>query len=922
MDNNLNDNTIKGPNPADYFDYGNANNEPTNQNKPVNQNPSLVNQILDNYNQIQKTNPSWGAGGEALARTLLQRTQTPDYPGKSFGRKVGEDVIALGAGIPIALSHPFETAKSLITTKENPVGGALLGSAKEVFSPSYYKEHPLSAVFNDAIWISNIFDLGYSSVVKGIVDGGLRTATENVADLGLKSSIDSSVLKNAVKESIKSGDANIIGEASRASLIRNGLDETTAGDIATKVQDNIVNKLNEKAGVLKTLQPIKTAVSGTKSFLKPIKELILGNPAESAVGRLYPLELIKQNPEGFSSIENWASEQLKQQGLKDTINNRIVEINKWSRSNSEWASLKPLEKADYQMKYVKASEMTQELNNMLGQTYVPTRMLDNNTIESINQTIKDTPIEDNGFNLIQELDKTFGSDLQNYKNTIDNIVKKNDGNSVTLKSDLINLVDSLRSSGGELKVTGSKEADSLIQKIKDETGYTPTLPPEGKTIIFAKNNIVDKSLDTNLTDSLVAHRTKLGKFLDKAGFSMQGTPEGTIEATYANKFSQMAEDKLGVSRVTIGTTTVPVNKLFSYLDKIKSQFPTLSGKYSIADITSGDLIRLGVDKDLAYKISSLAKRSAVLPVSTTGLAQTLVDTAQAYVPGFNRFVDSVSYVRYNSAFSPFFALRFYGKMQFLKLFETGEFKLQWGSGIGRIPDIIRKIPYIKDTINPEVSIGETKLMSDEVFSRMPKATKDYISNPDINLDNIDSGSTSSIKLGTKTNLKFQNRIQSRMFWHNIFNYSTEIDATGMSKVIARKFGMSLEDALSYTIKDGVKIYDNPSVMQKILDSVEHTFRYKSGLMTSPLMKTLNIAMFPLRFDTKVLTATAGWIRNMNPIYRTMIMSDLNHWTNFIQTPTGQKWVRDNRTIFQSTLEYILPYETLGMTFSDIAYCSR
>lgn len=876
--------------------------------------------------------------------------QTPNYPGKTFGRKVGEDVGALFTGIgglvgetiqDVAKTVPVlngtiapstegindfwtNIVKPLAVDKNNNVlNGGIATSVKQIVDKKFYQEHPLLALVNDATFFTGagsiIEKAGTSSAVRAGLEASIEEASTQASTAGLKSAvtaaksslIDDGVLKNATKEAIKTGDSSIITETAKNSLIKAGFDEASAASMAEKITGSVTEKLSapymKVAATMKA--PFSAAWKQAGNVLKPIREAVVGAPADSAVGQLYPADIIKKDPLGFQSIESWASQQVTQQGLEDTINNRIKVMNDWAQQNGEWAKLSPVDRAIYQKNYVNASEMVQKVNGILGQGWVPGKYFSPEEVSAMKKTISNLPETESAQSIVQELYKVYGSDLTNFKETINKVIKENASNP---KQALLEFADSLSSDNKVAQLTGNAEADAIIKKMKDETGYTPTLAPNGKTIVYAKP-LSDSSFLTTLPDNFVAHKTGFGKMLENIGLSMKGTPEGTVEATYASQFTQKAVKELGVSSVKIGTTEVPVSRLYPYLNDIKSSLKSnalLGGRYTIADLTAGDLVKLGVDKDIASKIVSIARKSAILPVAQTGFAQTLVDAAKAYVPGYNQYLRMVGNIKYNSILSPFFALRVYGKMQVLKTLNEGFVSASLGDSatLSRITNVLRKSPILREGIAPEVTVAEQKLVADEILSKMPKETKDYLSNPDINLEQI----------STDKNIKFQNQTQSRMFWHNALGYNTVLDSASFAKDIAKKYGMTLEEALGYSVKDGNKIYNNPTMYARIADSIETTFHYSPGVMTSPMMRTLNVVMFPIRFETKVLQATAKFISNMPPAQRIILMTDLNHFAQYIQTPEGKKWQKENQSKIQSIVDYILPYQSIGHTLGSIA----
>jgi hypothetical protein len=94
------------------------------------------------------------------------------------------------------------------------------------------------------------------------------------------------------------------------------------------------------------------------------------------------------------------------------------------------------------------------------------------------------------------------------------------------------------------------------------------------------------------------------------------------------------------------------------------------------------------------------------------------------------------------------------------------------------------------------------------------------------------------------------------------------------------------------------------------------FHYDTGFLTSPLMKTINVIWFPVRFESKVIAQTAKWLGSLSPIAKLEVMSNWINASNWSQTDEGMAWRNKNASLWAGTLRYLLPYENIGETISS------
>lgn len=460
---------------------------------------------------------------EAFATEAIVRTQKPTNKPKSFLRKLGEDAIALGAGIPIALSHPIETAKSIFTTEETPIGGATVESIEDVFDPKYYEEHPGLAAFNTGSWIAGAFSLGAGKAIGAVWQGGLRGALREAAIIGVEEATVKGALKSSLRvattDAIRTGETAIVKEAALASLKRAGVADDAAARIATVTAEEIASGIAAQGSRLKILDagahPFRTMGQATGYVTAPVRQLLFGTPGKSAVAKVYGSEVVARNPKGFLEIEQWAGDQAIQRGLKDTVENRQLVMQDWSNTVSEWSVLTPEERIQYHRNYVKASQMAQEVSRITGDPLVPTKFLSPDDVAAIKQTIADADPSETLPQILDELETTYGKDIGLHRQSLETIIQRS-----PTREALVRGIETL--GRGQTRTYRSlPEVNALIKELETTTGYRLVQAPKDKTVIYARN-----------TADEIAPVVEAAKAdIDIGITSFRGTPVRTVQET-------------------------------------------------------------------------------------------------------------------------------------------------------------------------------------------------------------------------------------------------------------------------------------------------------------------------------------------------------------------------------------------------------
>lgn len=930
--------------------------QPQQPAQPDASRPGFFSRLSDNYAEdFAKNGDSAGSFVAPLIKTAAESFITPPSPNKSFLRKIGEDAVALGAGIPLAIAHPIQTLKAMVIggtpedgTLDRLKQGGLVQSLANVVQPDYYKEHPLLGVFNTGSWIATVASFGLSKVVGGVIEQGAAEVAEQAANevgmqsarTAVESSLTKSLIRTATDQAIKTGDMSVVTEVAKNALLKAGFEDGAAAKYADSLTSKITTGLADNANKInvysKIAHPIDTAFDTAKKTLSPVAKMVFGEPDKSAVARLYGNEMVAKDPQGFSNIEDWASKQVIERGLKDTVDNRQSIMNEWASTVSEWSTLTPEQKVAYHQNYIEASDLAAKISEKTGDLVVPTKFLSPKDINAIIENINSAPATQSPIKILDSLGEIWnqfssreagGGSAGIWRNSIEQAITAN-----PTKEGLVAAIESL---GKRYTLNYSRlpEVNALVKQMEEQTGYKVIEAPKGKPISFATAAAEPLTPDgigvgkfteslSDIQNRLIAAKTKLGAMVDRLGLSAQGGVEGTLENLYADQFSQNIIQQLGEEHPNgiklnildihtgevAGQRTIPLEKLYEFLDRNKNAIQEgapklMETRNTVSDISSRDLQFLGMDKATANQVVQVARNSLVdLPFAQTGLMEGVVNYARAKVPGFNKFLNLKFETHFN--LNPFYAARYWFKTEILKSMNLNEPSVSFGRVIDeRLQPIVQNIPYLKDIIAPKVGLPEIKLMADEVLYGINKNVVDFASNPEL--------------MTLEKSVGIAKSIQSRNIFLRAMGYNIPYDATAFGKAIADKFGMTLQDALSSRVENGVKIYNNPAVFNEIRNSVQSVFHYEPGLLTSPLMKTINTIWFPARFETKVLQQTAKWIGNLSPVVRLEVVNNMIHTATWAQTPEGLAWRKQNKNHWETILNYLLPYQEIGDTVGSV-----
>lgn len=575
--------------------------------------------------------------------------------------------------------------------------------------------------------------------------------------------------------------------------------------------------------------------------------------------------------------------------------------------------------------------------------------------------------------LMNILEDNFGNDFAIHSAEVTKAVSKASGKNAT--EALISAVQKLGNARSLVSFARySKELQELARSI-EKSGYRIGYAPKDKPLSFAADIFeggrakgVTKVVDTDA----LAKRTRFGQWVDKLGLSPSGVVEGAVEFAYRENFTQRVLTQLANKYgnvVRVGKVSIPAEKLFEWIDKNKALLAQSRKKLTLPirtvfDVKADDLVRAGFTPEIAASIESISRESLRnIPVSMTGFGDAVINYMRTVDKGFGRWM-SDWYDKYLKAaykgrydWSPFFSAQQWMETRLNSALLLKDVKQLPGVGAGlgagaagaalggavgggvgalvggavgvsfgrpitklgtwtaeKLAERLNvTMPYLRKIV-AEPPIEEVAMVREDVLGTLQKTMLDYTSTPDIvGIQSAAKGGFSSLK----EQAAFEQSIRSRNLWYAVSGQSAVRMATTFNKAIAEKFGMSLGDALAFSYENGVKKYKNPQVVSMMREMTQAAYHYEVGFLTSPLMKTLNIVWFPLRFQAKTMQLASRWLGSLSPTSRMIVMNNWVNFANWAGTDEGIEWRRTNRNVLYNILAYTTAYEQIGQSVEAV-----
>lgn len=106
--------------------------------------------------------------------------------------------------------------------------------------------------------------------------------------------------------------------------------------------------------------------------------------------------------------------------------------------------------------------------------------------------------------------------------------------------------------------------------------------------------------------------------------------------------------------------------------------------------------------------------------------------------------------------------------------------------------------------------------------------------------------------------------------------------------------------------------------EQVRDTVQAIAEYDkhSNFLNSPLARTMNVAFFPFRFETKVAMATAKGLSNTSLLTQVSVIHGLMQAHQWLNSPEGQAWYQTNADAI-GIFKYISPLATFNEVFESL-----
>ena len=181
------------------------------------------------------------------------------------------------------------------------------------------------------------------------------------------------------------------------------------------------------------------------------------------------------------------------------------------------------------------------------------------------------------------------------------------------------------------------------------------------------------------------------------------------------------------------------------------------------------------------------------------------------------------------------------------------------------------------------------------------------------LTKINSGTMDALRANNYLN-KANADANLNDLYGNIPNVGGDRQVNGAMQKILGTLAESIAKAHNTTVP---AILENKSTaLYKQLDhALTVTTGYPKGsYFDSPLAKTLNVLVFPSRFDTKVLTVAGKYFAKQSPAVQIGLVKSIASGEQWLKSPDGQKWKKDNADALK-VLNYMIPTQSVSQVLN-------
>lgn len=853
---------------------------------------------------------------------------------QGFWRRVGEDALTLGLAPSALLATGFDLLTKPKETLTN-IGDGFVEGFANMANGKEWVEHPLLNLVNTVGNISIVGGVVRSTALNGARTAALDSARIAAIDAGVDATIAGTVfagrktLRASVDEGAKLGSTAPVASSLQPLFKRAGFDEATAATMAQRVADEsfgswmTANKTN--LGRIDAItKPVSAFGSAAGKISAPVREMIFGTPEISAVGKLYGSEVVKQDMPGFGMVEEWSGMQATERGLPNTVENRTRIIQEWTDNNPEYAALTPLERVKHFREYAEADLTRKEFAESKGRDYVLTKALPTSYVEAMTDFVQRVRkgVDSDGSpmtnaKIIEELERIYGRDFGLHKAEVSKrIAGKLDS---TDRAPLITAIEAL--ANDRIPVTMrklTKAEEQLVDKLGG-SGYRIGRAPTGKPVSQAAGVTGEKYTP----EQLAANRTVIGRIVDRLGLSPEGVVEGTQIFMFREAFTQNVLQKFGAgSTIMIDGARIPVESLAIRLEKARqllqnTKKPIVPGVHTIADLRVKDLKAIGMSEKDAVALDAIIRQSNRVSPSVVGIGEWMSNQLRTGNNPLSRSYDGFlkwqSYLRFRA--NPMFG------------FQAAVESVVWGNlwaktipGQQTIAKALSRIPGLQKPLARSISeptMAQESMVVNEVMGNYNRQLRDAGMAPEIYRTNTDVPAGDPMTWSAADRLRFEAQNRDSNLWLGMANFSTVRLSTNMMKSYAGRYGLSLEEALNFKMVNGTKVYDHPWLVDNMKTAAQAIFGYKPGVLTSPMIRTLNTVFFPIRFQTKAIMQTADWFGSLSPVTRLAVLNSWTSTAHWLQTKEGKEWRNKNRPMFANLFNYTFAYEGIGKSVDAV-----
>jgi hypothetical protein len=515
---------------------------------------------------------------------------------------------------------------------------------------------------------------------------------------------------------------------------------------------------------------------------------------------------------------------------------------------------------------VNFSKSFRDINDMatkLGIGPVAVGRLDVRDKEAIAKTISGGPDVESRLNAWegwkQENPNSAAANNANFDKQVKQLIEKNVDSSMGLMSDVM-----------AIKARPTVEgfpADFLNKYAKQ--GYIP-IKPKNLEAPFKEGTGAITTRFANTKDDIFVKSVQplpilnsIGAFFTHIGLSPNASQSQVYQlfndALARNLASLDAVGgKLGASELGNADLIIKQLSSFAHDQKLPVKDLRMLSVKQISEATGSDL---GRAKDIQ---NAIAKAHLQVPLAVKGLGDRAVDWSYKLpvsAPIMRQYLKIQGAMRFS--FNPFFQyLRVIPKTEILTEAEGGGYVRSIFSGRGP------QISQVRDLLH----------------------SGGFLDKP--GFSNV-TGDELQASFGSSANI------------HKKLLPAQEKSIAGLIDSQAQRMGM---DAQTY-----MSTYPN-----QVRDTVQMIAEYdrNANFLNSPLMRTLNVAFFPMRFDTKVATIFAKNLGKAAPITQVAVMNGMLKAHDFLNSPQGQAWYQQNADVI-GLINYITPMSSMAEVFSSL-----